>query len=406
MARSFTIPPIYKSHLISSIKKNRAAHDSRKRDITPSIVNLGRLRFKIARHFGLCYGVANAIEIAYKALAENVGKRVFLLSEMIHNPAVNEDLRSRGVRFIMSNEGVQLIPFTALSPEDVVIVPAFGTTIEIVDQLKKLGIDPYQFNTTCPFVEKVWKRAADLSAQGFTVIIHGKPNHEETRATFSHSSVSGPALIIRDITEAKRLSMYIEGRQSLLSFNDDFAGRTSPSFNPNEHLKRIGVVNQTTMLATETLEISNYLKSSMLRAFGQDKAAQHFADTRDTLCYATSENQDAVYGLIESGGDLSIVVGGYNSSNTSHLVEICERHLPTYHIKDAKEIIDRDTLRHLDHLTGQVRTSQSWLPNKEPIDILVTAGASCPDSVVEEVLVKIAELYELRADIGAVANLG
>lgn len=407
MARSFTIPEYYKSSVVSTIKNERKERDKRKKDLSPSIIEAGRVRFKIARHFGFCFGVENAIEIAYRALAENPDRRVFLLSEMIHNPRVNSDLIEKGARFILSTRGEQLIPFSELKKEDIVIVPAFGTTVELFDELATLGIDPYVYNATCPFVERVWKRAAELGQNGFTIVIHGKHDHEETRATFSHARLSGPSIIIRDFSQAQQLADFIVGKIPLDKFSSVFSELTSKGFDPAVHLNRIGVVNQTTMLATETQEISDLIRESIQERFGKEALFNHYADTRDTLCYATKENQDAVRGLIADGGDLAVIVGGYNSSNTSHLVELCEEKLPTFYIKDSDEIISESRIRHLSLASMTVIESDNWLPLKsDSIEILVSAGASCPDALVDEVISKIASLLGSEADLpAAVARL-
>lgn len=397
MGRKFDIPLFYRSSIISNIKGTRRVADSRKQDYSPSLLDLGRLRFKIARHFGFCFGVENAIEIAYRALAENPDKRVFLLSEMIHNPQVNSDLRERGVQFILSTSAEQLLPFEELKPDDIVIVPAFGTTVELFAKLESLGINPRMYNATCPFVEKVWKRAAQLGEKGYTIVIHGKHTHEETRATFSHAKLNGPSLVILDLQEAHLLAKYIRRERDIKHFAHDFASRYSVEFDPARHLDRIGVVNQTTMLATETQEISAVLRQAMQDYYGLGDLTAHFADTRDTLCYATSENQESIYNMLASGGDLALVVGGYNSSNTSHLVELCQKQVPTYYIKDAAEIISADLIRHLDLHIKQVIETQNWLPvNKPSIDVLVSAGASCPDALVDEVLTKVSNLFGLE----------
>lgn len=399
MAREFTIPEFYRSPIISRLKKARQLSDARKKDRSPTLLEIGDLTFKIARHFGLCFGVENAIEIAYRALTENPQKRVFLLSEMIHNPHVNEDLVQRGVRFLLDTAGNQIIPFEELNADDIVIVPAFGTTLELFQKLEEQGIDPQLYNTTCPFVEKVWKRASSLGERGYTIIIHGKHNHEETRATFSHSRISAPSLVVRDREEAQILCDYILGNHRADLLLSQFDNRYSENFDPESDLKRIGVVNQTTMLATETQEISAMLKSAMIERYGTEDLAMHFADTRDTLCYATSENQSATYGLIESGGDVAIVVGGYNSSNTSHLVELCEEHCPTYYVKDAGEILNKDNIRHLNLSTMSVVETKNWLPEMSPVTVLITAGASCPDALVDQVISRVAELYGVSQDI-------
>ena len=216
------------------------------------------MQFVLARHFGFCYGVENAIEISYRALEENPDKKVFLLSQMIHNQEVNSDLESRGIKFIMDTDGSQFIPWHDIQKEDVVIIPAFGTTLEIEHLLLDKGVEVQKYNTTCPFVEKVWNRAEKLGKENHTIIIHGKPNHEETKATFSHSSSNAPSVIVRDMNEAVQLSNYILESKTRSEFYDEFAGKFSKGFDPDLHLQRVGVVNQTTMLATETQAIADF----------------------------------------------------------------------------------------------------------------------------------------------------
>lgn len=401
MGKKFNIPSFYKSSLITTIKRARSLQDHYKRDLSPSLLDLGEIRFKIARHFGFCYGVENAIEITYRAIEENPDKRIFLISEMIHNPHVNSDLQSRGVRFLMKTNGEYLIPFEELHPEDIVIIPAFGTTDEMLKKLTSVGINPQLYNATCPFVEKVWKRSESLGEKKYTIIIHGKQKHEETRATFSHARKTAPSLIIRNIEEAKLLAGYIKKEVAVENFEKDFQGRYSENFSPETDLMRIGVVNQTTMLATETKIISDILFDAIEDHYGKSAAMEYFANTRDTLCYATAENQEAMNHLIESGGDIAIIVGGYNSSNTSHLVELCENKLPSYYIKDAEEILDKNRINHLDIKKSSVILSENWLPEKKgPVDILITAGASCPDMHVDKVIQRISELFGLEKKIG------
>ena len=212
--KTFDIPDYYRSSIITPLKEFRRKHDKLKRDYTPTLLDFGPVRFLLARHFGFCYGVENAVEIAYKAIAENPGKRLYLLSEMIHNPDVNADLQDRGVRFILDTHGHQLIPWSELTPDDVVIIPAFGTTLETQQQLSVIGLNITQYDTTCPFVEKVWNKAAQIGQKSYTVIVHGKPSHEETRATFSHSKESAPTVVVRDMAQAQRLALYITGERS------------------------------------------------------------------------------------------------------------------------------------------------------------------------------------------------
>lgn len=392
--KTFDIPVFYRSPVISKIKTSRKINDPRKKDYSPTELNFGPVIFYIARHFGFCYGVENAIEISYRAIEENPDKRIFLLSEMIHNSDVNNDLQNRGVQFIMDTSGKQFIDWNELKQDDIVIIPAFGTTLEIENNLFRLGINPLKYNTTCPFVEKVWNRADSLGKDDFTIIVHGKYKHEETRATFSHSKVSAPTLILRDMDEADVVGKFISGELSVTEFNSVFKGRFTPDFDPEIHLERIGVVNQTTMLATETQAIADYLKGKMIEKYGVENIQEHFADTRDTLCYATHDNQKATYGLLEKDADLAIVVGGYNSSNTSHIAELCEEKLPTYFISSAEKIISGDTISHFDFHNQKELITKNFIPEKEPVKIILTSGASCPDSIVDDVLQKLVSYFD------------
>lgn len=348
--KQFTIPFTYRSRIISAIKEKRKQDDKMKKDFTPTCIDFGEVQIFIARHFGFCYGVENAIEIAFKTIDDNPGKRIFLLSEMIHNPKVNEDLVQRGVRFLQDTNGKEIIPFKELTKEDVVIVPAFGTTLAIEAQLKAIGISVEKYNTTCPFVEKVWNRSEQIAQKNYTVVVHGKPTHEETRATFSHAAANTPTVVVNDMNEAILLSTYITGESAAADFYNAFKGRYSTGFNVESDLQRIGVVNQTTMLASDTQAIADFLKMTMAGKYGLDEDHIHerFADTRDTLCYATNDNQSAVYGLLQQEADLAIVVGGYNSSNTSHLVELCEQKLPTYFIDSAERLLTSSVIAHFD----------------------------------------------------------
>jgi 4-hydroxy-3-methylbut-2-enyl diphosphate reductase len=391
--KTFNVPEFYKSPIISKIKQYRKVQDPRKKDNSPTLLDFGPVQFLIARHFGFCYGVENAIEISFKALEENPGKRIFLLSQMIHNPDVNDDLTARGVQFLQDTHGTQLIPFDTLTSDDVVIIPAFGAPLDIIDILESKNIKTAAYNTTCPFVERVWKKSESIGKDNYTIIIHGKHNHEETRSTFSRSDKHSRAIIVRDLGEAKLLAEYIKGTKPAEQFAIDFKERYSGTLNLATDLQRVGVINQTTMLATETQEIADFFKEVMIQKYGPETISAHFADTRDTLCYATNENQDATYGLLETEADLAIVVGGYNSSNTSHLVELCERKFPTYFISSEKEIIDANTIQHFDYPNKKHLTSTAYLPQKNPLRIILTSGASCPDSVIEGVIHKINSFY-------------
>jgi len=367
--------------------------DLRKQDFSPAILDFGPVKFYIARHFGFCYGVENAIEISYKALEENKDKRVFLLSQMIHNQEVNHDLQSRGIRFIMDTDGRQFVPWDEIHPEDVVIIPAFGTTLEIENLLLDKGVEVQKYNTTCPFVEKVWNRAQKLGTEKYTVVIHGKPGHEETRATFSHSAQEAPSVIIRDMSEAISIGDFITGRLSQNAFLEKFAGRMSKDFDPGRDLQRVGVVNQTTMLATETQAIADYLRNVMIEKYGPENLKDHFADTRDTLCYATNDNQDATYRLLETDADLAIVVGGYNSSNTSHIVELCARKFSTYFINSDKEIRSAEEIHHFNYSAKQKLVTRNFLPSDRPVKIVLTSGASCPDTLVDRVMLRLLDFF-------------
>ena len=394
--KKFDIPTYYRSSFISTIKELRKITDPRKKDFSPTLLDFGPIQFFIARHFGFCYGVENAIEIAYKAVEENPGKNIYLLSQMIHNPIVNEDLKAKGIQFIMDTEGNHFINWEDLSKEDIVIIPAFGTTIAIEKRLTGLGIEIQKYNTTCPFVERVWKQSKKLGATNHTIIIHGKHNHEETRATFSHSDENAPSIVIKDIKETRILEQIILGEKSEKDFKEIFKGRYSDNFNIEKHLVKIGVVNQTTMLATETQEIADFLKNTMLKKYGADNIKNHFADTRDTLCYATNDNQQATLGLLKETADLAIVVGGYNSSNTSHIVELCEEKLPTYFISSANDIKNDLTINHFDFHTKQNLIKKDYLPkNKAVTKIILTSGASCPDTIVDAVLDKLITYFNV-----------
>jgi len=392
--KKFDIPPFYRSSIISRIKQFRNLKDPRKKDLKPIELDFGTVRFFIPRHFGFCYGVENAIEISYKTIKNKPNKRIFLLSEMIHNPGVNEDLLNRGIRFLMDTSGNILIDWDELTKEDIVIIPAFGTTLEIQKKLDAIGINPYQYNTTCPFVEKVWNRSSQLGKEDFTIIIHGKHYHEETRATFSHSKIHGPSLIVRNLEETKFLIEAILGEKSKEDFYSYFDGKYSEGFEPEKDLQKIGVVNQTTMLATETQEIAEQLKTVMIKKYGTQNLSLHFAETGDTLCYATYDNQEATYGLLESPADFAIVVGGYNSSNTSHIVELCGEKLPTYLISSAEKIISKNLIKHFDIHSKSELLTKNFIPVKDKISILLTSGASCPDSVVDQVLNKTHSFFE------------
>ena len=403
--KSFEIPSKYHSDIIKKIKNARKLSDPRKKDFSPTMLDFGPVRFLLARHFGFCYGVENAIERSYRAVEENPGRRIFLLSQMIHNPHVNADLEDLGIRFIMDTKGNQLIDWSELQPGDVVMIPAFGTTLEIEEKLRGLGVEIDTYNTTCPFVERVWNRSAKLGEENYTVIIHGKPEHEETRATFSHSKAGAPAIVVRNMEESQKLGEFITGDRPLTEFYTAFAGRFSEGFDPEIHLGRVGVVNQTTMLATETQAIADYFKQVMIKTFGPENLKAHFADTRDTLCYATNDNQQATLGLREETADLALVVGGYNSSNTSHLVDLFEEKYPTYFIKSEAEIASPELIHHFNYPEKRMEQTSPWLPAKLPVTIILSSGASCPDVMVDAVLKKVLSFFEGTREVEEVVQL-
>jgi len=396
--KQFNVPIIYRSPLITAIKNKRRLEDKLKKDFTPSCLDVGDLQIYLARHFGFCYGVENAIDISFRTIDENPGKKIFLLSEMIHNPQVNEDLLNRGVQFLMDTKGNTLIPFEQLSANDIVIIPAFGTTKEIENKLNETGIETKKYNTTCPFVEKVWNRAESIAKNNYSIVVHGKPNHEETRATFSRSALNTPTVVVKDMSQTIELAKYITGEKPAENFYEEFKGQYSQDFDVEKDLQRIGVVNQTTMLASDTQAIAEYLKNIMLKKYNltEENIEERFADTRDTLCYATYDNQSAVYGMLKTEADLAIVVGGYNSSNTSHLVELCAEKLPTYFISSEEKILSDKKILHYNFHTKSEKETINFLPGKTPVRILLTSGASCPDALVEGVIDKLTSFYSVE----------
>jgi 4-hydroxy-3-methylbut-2-enyl diphosphate reductase len=399
--KQFDIPIIYKSPLISAIKSRRKQQDKLKKDFSPTLLDLGAIQIYLARHFGFCYGVENAIEISFRTIEENPDRRIFLLSEMIHNPQVNADLQSRGVRFLQDTQGRQLTPFEELTAEDVVVIPAFGTTLEVERRLQDIGIQTEKYDTTCPFVEKVWNRSSQIAGKEYSIVVHGKPGHEETRATFSHAAAETPTIVVKDMNEARVLAEFITGKRSPNTFYETFKGQYSEGFDVSKDLTRIGVVNQTTMLASETQAIADFLRQNMIEMYGEAEVEQHFADTRDTLCYATLDNQNAIFGMLETPADLAVVVGGYNSSNTSHLVELCEQKLPTYYISSEEKILSAEEVLHYDLHAKQERHTTAWLSGSAPLRVLISSGASCPDALVEAVIVKLAGFYGADALLDA-----
>ena len=386
--KKFEVPEHYRSNILGRIKEIRKVNDPRKKDHTPFVFHVGKTEFVIPRHFGFCYGVENAIEIAFRTVAENPGKRIFLLGEMIHNPQVNEDLISEGIQFLVDNHGTRLVDFSTLSSEDIVITPAFGTTVEMAAELAQMGVHLERYNTTCPFVEKVWKRSAELGNRGYTLVVHGKYLHEETRATFSHAAETGPVVVVRNRKEAELLAKYIRKELSDEQFEIDFANKYSSGFVASRDLQKIGVVNQTTMLASETQEIAAYLKDIVVEMFGEEATT----DTRDTLCYATNDNQNATIGVLESGAQLAVVVGGFNSSNTIQIATILCEKMPVYFVRNASDFISLEKALVFNSKTLKEEEIAPSLLQQENLKIVVTSGASCPDKIVDHVIQRILEL--------------
>jgi 4-hydroxy-3-methylbut-2-enyl diphosphate reductase len=391
--KRFDIPAQYKSGIIGEIKEKRRLADRMKKDFSPSVLEFDKVDFVLARHFGFCFGVENAVEKVYTVLDQYPEKNIYLLSQMIHNPNVNADLQERGIKFIMDTNGTQLITWDTITSDDIVLIPAFGTTLEIEAILKSKNITGKAFDTTCPFVEKVWNRSEKLGEDDYTIIVHGKASHEETRATFSHSSANGKTIIVKNMDEAKLLAKFIDKQLPEKDFYTFFEGKYSEGFNPFEDLQKVGVVNQTTMLAAETHAISQYFKDKMTEIHGEENIKNHFADTRDTLCYATNDNQSATLELMKEEGDFAVIVGGYNSSNTMHLVELLEQKFDSFFVQNATRIESKTCINHFDIHENVEKTTDfiSKFEDKK-LRVIITCGASCPDSVLNEVIEKIVTL--------------
>ncbi len=364
----------YHSNLIDQIKTNGFQMKS------------GRLTLKLAEEFGFCYGVDRAIDYAYETRAQFPGKRIFITNEIIHNPRVNAKLQEMGIQFL---SGPYACGITAddIREDDVVIFPAFGTTLKELDQLQKRGC--VLVDTTCGSVMSVWKRVESYSRDAFTSVIHGKYDHEETMATSSRATQypGGKYLIVRDKVQAQTVCDYIEDRGEREAFLKEFASSLSAGFDPDQDLAHLGCANQTTMLSSESLEIASMLQESMRKRFGAEELPKRFRHF-DTICSATQERQDAVFKLVRAGVDLMIVVGGYNSSNTGHLVEISLDFCPAFHVKDAECIISRNLIQHKKVFSSEIIETANWLPAGE-MRIGVTAGASTPNRVIEEVIERI-----------------
>jgi 4-hydroxy-3-methylbut-2-enyl diphosphate reductase len=344
----------------------------------------------LAQEFGFCYGVDRAIDYAYQTRAKFPERRIFLTNEIIHNPRVNAKLQEMGILFL-SGPYACGISAEDIKEEDVVIMPAFGTTVKELDALQKRGC--VMVDTTCGSVMSVWKRVESYAREGFTSIVHGKFDHEETLATCSRASQypNGKFLVVRDKQEAQIICDYIEGRGNREAFLNHFAPEAmSPGFDPDRDLAHVGCANQTTMLSSESMEIANMLQASIERCYGKEELPKRFGHF-DTICSATQERQDAVLKLAREGMDLMIVVGGYNSSNTGHLVEISLEFCPAYHVKDASCILTQSKIQHKKVFSADIIETENWLPEGK-LKIGITAGASTPNRVIEEVIARILEV--------------
>lgn len=408
---------LYQSRLCEAIKA--LARTNERNATAPAKLDFGAVRYLIPSHFGFCLGVKNAIERAYETLAENPGRRVFMLSELIHNPFVNEDLLRRGLRYLQTDKGV---PFTVdgrvagpgvagpllwdtLNSEDVVIIPAFGATDDDKQRLVRKGLRVAPYDATCMLVEKVWKAARTFGREGYTVVIHGKSEHEETKATFSNSRRHAPSIIIRNLEEAHQLGEYISapteaGRRALL---ERFRPVATPGFDPARHLERLAVVNQTTLLMNETVAIMDYLRSVFVARFGPTDGPSRLggAGRKDTLCYATQVNQDALSRALGEPLDAAFIIGGKNSSNTYQLYRLCEQKLGNrvFFIQSEANIRSREEIEHFVFPVaghgrgGHTEVHPLWPGDHAPKSVLVTGGASCPDGLIQQVVARINSLF-------------
>ena len=344
-------------------------------------LEVGRLTFRLARSLGFCYGVDRAVEYAYETCRKFPDRRIFLVGEIIHNPLVNSQLEAMGVTFLYPDDDGGF-DFSPVQASDVVILPAFGVSIDAFQTLRDL--DCVLVDTTCGSVLHVWKRVEGYARDGFTALVHGKYRHEETRATSSQvlRYEGGSYLVVRDMEEVELVCGYIRGEVDADTIRERFAGKTSDGFDPELHLQKIGVANQTTMLATESLEIARVVGEAILERWGEAEFPARFRSF-DTICSATQDRQDAVLELMQDEPDLMLVVGGYNSSNTTNLAKICAGYVPTYHIETDRSIDpDRGTISHKQVTTGEVIEDADWLPAAGPVEIGLTAGASTPDSLI------------------------
>ncbi len=353
----------------------------------------GALTIRLAREFGFCYGVDRAVDLAYETRKRFPDRTIYLTSEIIHNPRVNHKLNELGIKFLNTKQTLAApgaFSMDEVREEDVVLIPAFGTPVSDLDLLKSRKC--ILVDTTCGSVIAVWRRVEQYAKDGFTSIIHGKVNHEETRATSSRATQfpNGKFLVVRDKEQARMVCDFIRGQMTKEQFLNEFSPEaTSLAFNPDFDLGRVGCANQTTMLSSESLEIAEMIRLALQEKYGREELPKRFRHF-DTICSATQDRQDAVLELARAGVDLMVVVGGYNSSNTGHLLEISSEFCPAYHVRDAREIVSKDKIHHKPAHQEEIVTSRNWLPARA-IQVGVTGGASTPDRVIEEVILKILE---------------
>lgn len=409
---------LYQSRLCAAIKAVRRTKE--KSSGEPAVLDFGPISYVIPSHFGFCLGVQNAIERAYETVAANPDKRVFMLSELIHNPFVNEDLLARGLRYLQTDKGLPIRSdgsiathstdpealWNQLNDEDIVIIPAFGATNEDKVRLIRRGLSVRENDATCMLVEKVWKAARRYAQEGYTVLIHGKSEHEETKATFSNSSSHGPALMIRTMEHAERLGQVIQADSSEKQklFEIYFSGLYSKGFDPVRDLERIAVVNQTTLLRNETLKIIEYLRNVIAEKYGEEKVTEHLwsKGKGDTLCYATQVNQDALQKAVKQPIDAALIVGGKNSSNTFQLYRVCQERFGenAHYIQSEANIHSMNSVLHyifpynskeIPTVSEEVRYLLANDGRKK--QILLTGGASCPDGIIQQVIHKINSFF-------------
>jgi 4-hydroxy-3-methylbut-2-enyl diphosphate reductase len=364
----------------------------------------GDVRVRLAQEFGFCYGVDRAVDYAYETVHKFPGRRIHLVGEIIHNPHVNQRMTDMGISFIYPDASGRF-DFSALSEQSVVILPAFGVTLHDFDTLRDIGC--ILVDTTCGSVLHVWKRVESYARDGFTAVIHGKYTHEESRATASQVNKhgSGKYVILRDIGESALLCDYIAdrpGRPSREAFMEHFRLKASDGFDPDVDLARVGVANQTTMLANESIAIGVKVREAMVERFGEEQAATHFRSF-GTICSATQERQDAVADMMKEPPDVMLVIGGYNSSNTNHLAHLCRQHTRTFHVQDASCIdVESGSIRHKPELSPEAREVEEtgWLP-PGPFELGITAGASTPNNKIGEALLRILEIRGIDVELQA-----